>query len=83
MTPKPFWKLVLEISTKHAVNAILTNGALMTLLGNWHQLSTKEGWVNVLYLTISTVAAREGLVWLPKLLKWSQSTGGDDWNQFH
>lgn len=72
MNPK--LKSVLIITAKNAVNAILTNSALLTLLGNWQQLGTRAGWVLVLKTTLSVVFAREAIAWGPKIIAWSNST---------
>src|SRR4051794_15216086 len=66
-------KKVLIVSAKNAVNAILTNSVLMTTLGNWQQLHTAAGWVVVGKVTLSCILAREAMVWVPKVLAWSQS----------
>lgn len=72
----PAVKSFLIISAKNAVFAILTNSALMI---QWHSIFNFDNWPGVWAVfraTASVIAAREGLVWLPKLLKWSQ-TGAD------
>lgn len=69
---------ILNISLKNAVNSLLTNSAFLTATGNWHTLNTRAGWVSVLYLAGSTIVAREGIVWLPKILAWSQSAESSD-----
>lgn len=72
----PSVKSFLIISSKNAVFAILTNSALMI---QWHSIFNFDNWPGVWAVTratLSVVGAREGLVWLPKLLKWSQ-TGAD------
>lgn len=71
MNPK--LKAVLIIAAKHAVNAILTNGTLMGLMSGTFHMHSRQGWMNILRLTAGVVVSREGLVWLPKILKWSQS----------
>lgn len=74
VTLNPKLKAVLIISAKQAVNALLTNSAFMTLTGNWHQwITTRAGWLNIGLLTLSTIAAREALIWLPKIQAWTQS----------
>lgn len=69
---------ILNISLKNAVNSLLTNSAFLTATGNWHTLNTRAGWLSVLYLAGSTIVAREGIVWLPKILAWSQSIESSD-----
>lgn len=71
-------KSITIVSLKNAINALLTNSAFLTVTGNWHTLSTRAGWLSVLYLAGSTIMAREGIVWLPKILAWSQSPTPDD-----
>lgn len=64
---------ILIISAKNAVNAILTNAALMATMGQWFHLHSRSGLYHVLDATLCTVIGREALVWIPKLLAWSQS----------
>jgi hypothetical protein len=68
-------KAFLIIVAKNAVNAILTNSALLAL---WHtQVNfTHNGLVNMLRVAAGCVGAREVLVWGPIVLKWS-STNAD------
>lgn len=70
-------KSFLVISAKNALNAVLTNAALMTTFHNWGQLSTKAGWISIGWTTLSVVGAREATVWLPKILAWSTSPTED------
>lgn len=65
------FKNILVIAAKNAVNAIVTNGTLMAMLPGVINLNSTAGLWNVLKVTISTVVAREGIVWLPKIIKWS------------
>lgn len=72
----PAIKSFLTISAKNAVFAILTNSALML---QWHSIFNFDNWPGVWAVaraTFAVIASREALVWLPKLLKWSQ-TGAD------
>lgn len=70
----PMLKSILVISVKQAVNALIVNGVFNTFMGNWHQLTTRQGLINAGWLTLSTVLAREVMVWGPKVLAWSQSS---------
>lgn len=77
---RPKLKRMLILSAKHAVNAILTNSVLMTTLGSWSQIHTRGGWWTIGKVALSTIVAREAMVWGPKLLAWSQSTGKEEQN---
>lgn len=75
----PNVKNVLIIIAKNAVNAVLTNATLMAtmhqtfyLTGNWHGID------NMLKVTLGVVLAREGVVFLPVILKWSQTNSTPD-----
>jgi hypothetical protein len=70
----PALKNVLTITAKNAVNAILTNAALMGMLHNLLDVTTRNGWWNIGKVTLSVVVAREAMIWVPELLKWSAST---------
>lgn len=77
----PAVKSFFIISLKNAVFAILTNSALMI---QWHSIFNFDNWPGVWAVaraTFAVIAAREGLVWLPKLLKWSQT--GAEANDLH
>jgi hypothetical protein len=67
-------KLVLIISVKHAVNSLLVNSAFLALFPATFQIHTRAGWMNLLMSALTIIGARELMVWLPKLIKWS-STG--------
>jgi len=73
----PKLRKFLILFAKHAVNALLTNTVLMTMLHSFANLHTKIGWEHVSELALSTVVSREAMVWIPKLLAWSASTNGD------
>lgn len=66
-------RALLIVAAKNAVNAILTNMGLMAMFSNtfnWHS------WAGVLAMAKATglvVLAREVVVWVPKLLKWSDT----------
>jgi hypothetical protein len=66
-------KAIASVTAKNAVNAIITNATLLTLLGNWQQIGTHDGIMMILKTTVSVVFAREAIVWFPKILAWSQS----------
>jgi NhaP-type Na+/H+ or K+/H+ antiporter len=73
LTLHPAIKSFLTISAKNAVFAILTNSALML---QWHSIFNFDNWPGVWAVaraTFAVIASREALVWLPKLLKWSQT----------
>jgi hypothetical protein len=72
MTPK--LKSALIIAAKNAVNAIITNAGLITMLHGAFNVSSAAGWWNIGKATISVVAAREAIIWGPKLLAWSSSS---------
>ncbi len=63
-------KNFLMIVLKNAVNALLTNAAMMAALPGAFNLH-HDGIINILKLAGSTVMARELAVWLPIVLKWS------------
>lgn len=67
-------KNVLIIAGKNAVNAILTNAALMTMLSGAFNVHTADGWWNIGKATVAVVISREALVWIPKVVKWSTTT---------
>ena len=64
-------KNFLTIVLKNAVNALLTNAAMMAALPGAFNLHDRSGLVNMGKLALSVVGAREAAVWLPILLKWS------------
>lgn len=66
---KNFFTIVL----KNAINAILTNGALMAALPGVFHFHDHNGIWNIAKLTGSVIGAREVMVWLPILLKWSST----------
>ena len=67
-------KNYLLIVVKIAVNAVLTNSALMALLPTVFNMHDAAGWWNLLKLTGSSIAAREAMVWVPIWLKWSETS---------
>jgi hypothetical protein len=72
----PALKRVLIVFAKNGVNAVLVNTALMA---QWHSIFNFDNlpgvWA-VTRATLSVIAAREALVWIPVLFKWS-STDAD------
>lgn len=64
-------KLVLLISVKHAVNSLLVNSAFLELFPSTFQIHTRAGWMNLLISALTIIGAREFMVWLPKIIKWS------------
>jgi hypothetical protein len=71
------WKLTLRnfgiIVLKNAVAAILTNAGLMAMLSGAFNVTTESGWWNIGKATLAVVVSREAAVWIPQLLKWSQT----------
>jgi hypothetical protein len=66
-------KSFLVIALKNAVNAVLTNAALMTMFSGTFHLHSWAGVLNILKAAGIAVAVREGQIWVPKLLAWSTS----------
>lgn len=74
----PTLRRFLLICAKNAVYAVLTNSALML---QWHSIFNFDNWPGVYAVaraTLSVVAAREALVWGPKVIKWSQTNADAD-----
>jgi hypothetical protein len=61
------------IALKNAVNAILLNSGLMLRWSHIFNIHTTSGILDLLQATGMIVAAREAIVWGPKLLKWSST----------
>ena len=61
------------IVAKNAVNAILTNSGLMTLMHGAFNTYSKSGLWNIGKATLAVVAAREAMVWGPELIRWSMT----------
>ena len=77
MILSPIVKQVLENMAKNAVNASLT--ALGPIAG-WSSQFNFHNWTGVkhiLFVMGSAALAREVMVYVPKLLAWSQSTNGN------
>jgi hypothetical protein len=68
----PTVRKILIITLKNAVNALIVNGGAW--IGDPHtfNFTSGAGWIHVLRLAAWVVVAREGTVWIPKLLAWSQ-----------
>jgi hypothetical protein len=64
------------IVLKNALNAILTNAALIGLMHDTFNTYSTAGLLNIGKATLSVIGAREAIVWVPVLLKWS-STNAD------
>lgn len=64
-------KNFLMIVLKNAVNAIITNASLMTMLHGAFNLYSKAGWWNIGKATLSVVIAREIVVWGPVVMRWT------------
>lgn len=68
----PKFTRVLVISAKHALNAVLTNTALATMMPSVFNFHSAAGLIALAKGAGAAVAAREAAVWIPPLLKWSQ-----------
>jgi hypothetical protein len=76
VTLNPTVKRVLIVFAKNGVNAILVNSALMA---QWHSIFNFDNWPGVWAVTratMSVIASREAMVWIPIIFKWS-STDAD------
>ena len=73
----PTLKAILTVSLKNAVNAILTNAGLMTMMHGEFNFYSSNGWWNLLKATGTVVIAREAMVWGPKIIAWTTSNGGN------
>lgn len=71
-------KDVLVIAAKNAVNALLTSSAFMAMMSGAFNIHSTNGWWNLGKAALGVVGAREAMVWIPRLLKWSQSNGDGD-----
>lgn len=70
----PATRSFLVAVAKNAINAVITNAALITAIHDQFNLSTANGWIHIAKLTGSVILAREIVVWGPKVLAWSQSS---------
>lgn len=67
----PTLKNILIISAKNAVNAVLTNSALMAMMSETFNLHSWDGVKHILMAAGSVIGSREAMIWIPKLLRWS------------
>jgi hypothetical protein len=67
-------KNILLIAAKHAVAAVLTNGALMAMFSGTFNFHDLAGVLALLKLTGAIVGGAEAKVWIPKLLNWATTT---------
>ena len=74
-------KNFLMIVAKNALNAVLTNGALVLMIHDQFNVYSGHGWYNIGKATLAVVAAREGAVWGPVLLKWSTTDANPNGNE--
>jgi hypothetical protein len=62
----------LIITMKNAVNAVITNAALLAAFhGQFANPTSKSGWWDIAKVTLSVIISREVIVWGPVLLKWT------------
>lgn len=71
-------KKIWEISWKNALNAVLVNSALMLKFHDRFNFDNWAGVKAVLFMAGITIAAREASIWVPVLLKLSQSAPNPD-----
>ena len=76
-------KNFLMIVLKNAVNAILTNGALMAMFSNIFNVTTAAGWLAIGKATLAVIGAREVVVWGPVILNWSTTNANPSGNEPH
>jgi hypothetical protein len=75
MNPK--LKSFLLVCAKNAVNAVLTNVALIGMFkGQFANVTSTSGWWDILKVTAAVIGSREAIVWGPIILKWTTSNGG-------
>lgn len=74
MTMNPRLKNILLIIAKNAVNAVITNTALIGMMHNTFNTSSVAGWQALGKATLAVVAGREIVVFLPIVLKWSSTS---------
>jgi hypothetical protein len=72
------WKLTTKnffiICAKNALSAVIANAALMALLkGQFTNVTSSQGWWNILKVTVSVVGGKEVAIWLPVIWKWSNT----------
>lgn len=66
-------KKIWEISWKNGLNALLINSALMLKFHDRFNFDNWAGVKSVLFMAGITILAREASIWIPVLLKLSQS----------
>lgn len=71
----PVLKNILTVAAKNAVNAGLLAGIEIFHDPGDNNFHTWHGLGGISWLIVSAVLAREGMVWVPKLLKWSNELG--------
>lgn len=69
----PTVKKYLIIALKHAVNATLMSLYPVYQDPGTFNLHTSAGLLHILGIVGSAIAVKEGLVWVPRILKWSQT----------
>jgi hypothetical protein len=67
-------KNFLMIVLKNAVNAVITNGGLMTSMSGVFNIHSTNGWWNLGKATVAVVFGREVTVWGPIILKWTTTS---------
>lgn len=71
-------KSFLDVVAKNAVNAVVTNAALMAMLSDVVNVTTAHGWWNIGKVTLGVIGGREFVIWLPVVLKWSSTNANPD-----
>lgn len=74
MPMNPSVQNFLVIVAKNAVNAILTNAGLMTMMSGAFNIHSSSGWWNLGKATLVVIGSREAMVWVPILLQWSKTS---------
>ena len=64
-------KNFIMIVLKNALNAILTNAALMTMMHGTFNKYSKDGLWNMGKAALAVIVAREIVVWGPMVMKWT------------
>ena len=64
----------LIIALKNAVNAVLASSVLKVLVSGTFQFNSPNDWWNFGKALFSVILAREIMVWLPIILKWSSTS---------
>jgi len=71
----PILSRILLISAKNAVNVLIVNSGLWLGDPEHFNLHSLSGVKHMAMTALWLVASREGTVWVPKILKWSQTNG--------